>query len=359
MLAGAPSGGGESDGDVAPAAPAPAMEQAMGGNAMLKMQAPMPEGPPVRRAGPRKVFHEGWISLKTTDMAKTLDSATKLAESIGGYVESRNDNSLVVRLPVEKFRDNFDRFVLLGALVSKSQRADDITELFLESELRLKVAKASLERLTQLLAESRDANEKLQILRQIQRLSEQIEREEANKKDLAKKAAFSRLTLNVQPFIFESESSEPIGAFAWIHQLNPLRTSEYFASKPSKLKVPEAMVDLALDPWFGDGLWAAAASDGSELWSRRLCNKPTGDAAFWLEAIAFRQAKSFAKSERLDAGKWKVLRLESYDALPYTWLIAVTTDGDELQVAEAFFPDPTARDAHMPAVLKALQEVAP
>lgn len=307
---------------------------------------------------PRMVFHEGWIELKSTDPTHTLDSAAAMTIALGGYVESRSTESLILRIPVEQFRANFDRFVVLGTLQRKELRTEDITDQFLDNELRLRVAKETLERLQTLLAESLNPEEKLRILRDIQRLSKQIELAETHKRDLEKKSAFSRLNLQVYPFVFEGEErEEPIGAFRWITQLNPLRTAETCNGEALELKAPHGFVDLQLH----DSLpvWSASANDGAEFWARKRENEPQGDASFWVETLRLRLGKDFAHTEVHDAKSWKVLLLRSFDSEPYTWLVAVRSDEEDLHVAEAFFPDPQTVQTHLDAVLSVLKEGTP
>ena len=338
---------------MAPPAPAPALGMAK--SAMRKEDVasePMAADLPQQK---RMVFHEGWISLKSTEPPATLDSATSMAASLGGYVESRDAGSVVLRIPVEVFRANFDRFVALGTLVSKELKTEDITDQFLDTELRLRVAKETLDRLQTLLAESKDQNEKLRLLQEIQRLSQQIELDESRKRELLKKASYSRLTLSVQPFIFDNAGQEePIGAFQWIHQLMPTRQNESVTGEALEMKIPQGFVDLELDD---DELpWAAAASDGAEIWARELKNNPKGDAEFWIEALRIRLGKTFAKAEVSSAGSWKVPQLTSFDAVPYTWLLATRSNHCELQLVEAFFPGPPSKETHLSAVLSVLQE---
>lgn len=347
----------------AEAAPAPvmmksmAMRGALAGNGMAEEQ-PAPESAPAEEPQqPRMVFHEGWIHLRSTNPSQTLDSAGKMALALGGYIEQRDQNSTVLRIPVNTFRQNFDAFVALGTLLRKEIRTEDITEQFLDNELRLRVAKETLERMQTLLAESLNPEEKLRLLREIQRLTKQIELQEANKRDLEKKAAFSRLNLNVDPFVFEgANQEESIGAFRWIAELRPLRTQETQVGKELELKAPQSFVDLDLDSKL---IWASAANDGCEFWAYSKDNEPKGDATFWNEALRIRLSKSFAKAEVRDANSWKVLILESYDAKPYSWLVAVRTQKDDLQIAEAFFPSPEALAAHLEAVLTVLKESNP
>lgn len=316
----------------------------------------MPLASPKARAK-RMVFNEGWITLRSTEPGQTMDNAAALATRSGGFVESRNTFQLVLRIPVDSFRIVFERLTLLATLVSKEIRAEDITEQFMDTELRLRIAKETLERLQTLLAESKDSEEKLRLLAEIQRLSQQIELDEARKRDLSKKAAFSRVTLQVHPFLFTAEGDEPIQAFRWIQNLNPTRSNEFLQAKPLKLAVPKGFVDLELDD--NGRPWVASASNASELWARKLKNSPEGNSTFWIETLRIRLEKSFAKADTASIGNWKYLILRSFGERPYTWMVAVSTESKYLYLAEAFFPSDDAKDAHFQRVLEAFKEAKP
>jgi len=327
---------------------------------LMAMDAP-PEPVPVVQMNapstPRMVFHDGRAQLKSLEPQVTLDTATAMAIRLGGYVEARNAGHLVLRIPVDKFLDNFENFVALGTLVTKSMTSEDITDQYADTELRLRIAKTTLERLKILLAQSTDASEKLSLLQDIQRVSQQIELDEAHKRELGKKAAFSRLTLDVEPFVFAAENEEPIAAFRWIQSLNPLRANESFDNDALTLLVPKDFIDLQLKD--DEKPWAAAASDGAEIWARTRDNDPKGDAAFWIETLRLRLAKPFKTIEVVDAGVWKVLLMTSFDHTPYTWMVAVRVDKNDLRVAEAFFPTPQSLAAHRDAVLEVLKGELP
>ena len=318
------------------------------------------EAPSSVDSSPRMVFHEGHLVLKSVNPAKTLDSAVLLAQSFGGFLESREGAMVVLRIPADTFRVCFDRFAALGTLVSKNLRSDDITTQFQETALRLRVARETLERLQTLLSESRDANEKIRLLREIQRLSEQIKRMEAQSRELEKKSQFSRLTLSVLPFVFRAEDSEePIAVFRWIHQLNPLRLQENAVSvtvsksRPLRLAVPLGFVDLKAED--SSTYWCSVSGDGSELWARRMENEPRGNATFWAEAIRLRLQEPFAKTEVLPVGTWMTVKMTSHGDCPYVWWVSVRILGGELQVSEAFFPDLAALSTHAQAVLAVLE----
>lgn len=298
----------------------------------------------------RLVYYNGGVELKATQPETVLDTATRRVQALGGYVESRNPNAVVLRVPVAHFRAFFEMAQTLGVLQNKWMRADDITDAFQDNALRIQIGEATLARLHELLASSTDDNEKLNLLREIQRVNDELEVRKNQQALLAQQAAYSRLELNVQPFVFETGRADlGIRAFAWFAQLNATRTAETRLGKKVELTVPASLVPLELKK-----AWAARSADGVDFWTFRRENEPQGDSAFWRDAIRNSLAPSFAKADTFTVGSFAVLRLESFGPNTYVWWITTSSCDRKLFVAEAFFPDLAAEQRHAEAIRSSL-----
>lgn len=303
-----------------------------------------------KEASPRLVYYHGGVSLKATQPDAVMDTAEARARALGGYVESRSANLVALRIPVAHFRSFFAMAKTLGVKQREWMRADDITDAFQDISLRIQIGEATLARLQELLASSTQNEEKLQLLREIRRVSDELEGLKNNQELLARQAAFSRLELEVQPFVFETGRADlGIDAFGWFARLQPERRNEPRLGKKAKLKLPEGLVSLELKK-----AWAARSADGAELWTFQRNNEPRGDGAFWRDALAYSLSRSFAKAEKSQSGPFSLLRLESHGASPYVWYIATQSQGKKLYVAEAYFPDLAAEARHGEAIRQSL-----
>jgi hypothetical protein len=349
------------------AAPAAAPQRAMMSKAVVADQAVMlesmdmvgaaQEGSVAEEPAPtpgtqtgRMVYYNGGIELKATLPEAVLDTAGARVLALGGYVESRNPNFAVLRVPVAHFRAFFEATQSLGVLQNKWMRADDITDAFQDNALRIKIGEATLARLHELLAASTNDDEKLRLLREIQRVNDELEQRKTRQEVLAKQAAYSRLELNVQPFVFETGRADlGIHAFAWFSQLNALRSQEPKLGKKAELTVPTGLV--AID---SSASWLARSADGVDLWMFRRANEPRGTGAFWCEALRNSLAPSFAKADTFTVGEFSVLRLESFGPNAYVWWIAAHSAKKKLYIAEAYFPDLAAETRHGEAIRQSL-----
>jgi hypothetical protein len=283
----------------------------------------------------------------------SLSDVTKLAIASGGYLERLSDTSVTVRVPVAKFRDVYTEVLKMGDVLGKSISAQDVTDAFLALDLRLASARATRDRLTELLAKAQTEAEKLQLLREIQRLTEEIDSLEVQTRTLSTLAAFSRITVEAvarQPGMM-GEVVDDVAAFRWIRMLSPFRQDVLYSGKRLSFDPPGGMVQLALKHRF-----IAESADGAVFRAMRLKNRPRGDSAFWMEALKQRLEPEFASAQELEAGEFRVLRLTERSDTPYQYLVGVRSRGRRLQVVEIYFPSSAQAERYEKAVLAVIAE---
>ena len=296
----------------------------------------------------RMVFYTGYAQLRVTRPEELVDAVAKAAEARGGFVERRSLTSITVRVPVAQFEDAWREALGLGEVMSKSLTAQDVTEAFQDVELRLAAHQAMLVRYQELLAKTTEEQEKLRILREIQRLSEEIDLIQSQLRTLGSLAAFSRLTVEGVPrqALVERAVREEIEGFDFIQRLSPFRADVNYEGELLKLTVPEGFVALNDREHF-----SAESADGAILRATKLKNEPAGDAAFWIAAIQDRLGSEFASAERSEIGGFQVLRLVEPGADdPYRYLIAVRVEGKHLQLIEIVYPGAAQEERYNAAV---------
>jgi len=255
-------------------------------------------------------------------------------------------------VPAGRFEEVYARLLTLGDVLEKSVAVQDITDQYTDVELRLRIAEAARRRMVELLAKAKGEKEKLSILKEIERLSTQIEYLTAQRETLLKMAQFARITLEVEERAFEQgRADEPIGAFAWIADLSPFEKQVAAGGGEWKPAAPAGFVVLEKTT-----PWSAESADGAAVWASRQANIPAGDTNFWLAAVRLRLAPQFASAETLTAGGFKVLRLVARGDKPYVYGIALRAqrDGEKFDLAEMYFPSQAHETRHGAAVLDAL-----
>jgi len=302
----------------------------------------------------RMVHYSGWARLRVDKVETATDTLSALAKASGGWVERMGGNSITLRVPVGDFRAKMAEILKMGEVLDKNISAQDVTEAFLSVELRLQTARGARDRLVALLAKSEDENEKLALVREIQRLSEEIDRLESQGKTLGALANFSRITVELVPreaLAWQGAGAESL-TFAWIRALSPFNDDIVGTGKRLKLPVPDGMVELDLKRRF-----IAESPDGARIWSGKLQSLTLGDSAFWVSALQERFGKEFASAEVRTYGQLKVLRLVDRGDNPYTWLIGVRAEGKTLHLVEVLFPDAAAEARYGAAVEVSLRSL--
>jgi hypothetical protein len=311
------------------------------------------------QAGPgrqRMIYHNGFMRLRSPQPRNLVDEATRIVEARGGYVEQLDADKAVFRVPVKEFKDVFDRLLKLGNVLEQSVRTEDITDAFMDVDSRLNIARNTRRRLMKLLAKAKSEKEKIRILHEIERLSIRIETLTAQRDHLLSEARFSRITLRVEARRLNESTvrRERIKAFEWIHKLSPFSDEVPGSGKPLELDIPQGMV--ALD---AKGLWVAESAGGTVLRASRHEKQPAGDTAFWLDAVKLRLSPGYARVQVLDAGEFKILRLEDRSETPYIYLVGLhVTHKKVLELVEVYYPTPIQEDRYKEAVLAAIRRGA-
>ena len=332
------SGGSSSSSSGAPP-PAPSMQPGSPAPEPPADSAPAQEQPKAERM----VHYDGWMQLRVTRVQDALDAAAKLAEDVGGKVERMSGGTITVAVPVARFESSFALLTELGDLMNKSITATDITDQFTSTELRLRTAETTRTRLQELLAKATEETEKLQLLREIARLTEQIDLMESQVELLASLASFSRITVEAVPrqAVGQGAQREEPWGLGWIQRLSPFRQDVVAAGKLLKLDVPEGFVALDIKKRF-----VAESADGVILRSGKLLNEPHGDTEFWLAAIQQRLEPEFASATVQTWGAYRVLTLVQGDDEPYVYIVAVSADDKWLQLIEVYYPGFQEQERH-------------
>jgi hypothetical protein len=334
------------------AAPIPSMALSKAPPAVVPEPSADLPAPAAEPARARMVHHDGTISLRTPRPMVLVDAASRIVESSGGYVEKLDGETTVFRVPLETFQKVFDQLLGLGDVLDHSITTEDITDAFMDVDLRLTIARRTRRRLADLLARAKSDKEKIRILREIQRVSIQIETLSAQKERLLSMARYSRITLHIETRRLARSDArhEEIAAFEWIGRLWPFDDQVARSGKPLALKVPERMVALE-----NKGLWVAESADGAFVRASVHKLQPQGDTAFWLQAVRLRLSPDYADASILDVGHFKMLRLEDRSASPFVYLVGLRVDPRQaLEVVEIYFPTPAHETRYKAAVFSAI-----
>jgi hypothetical protein len=304
----------------------------------------------------RMVHYDGAITERSPNPETVVDSAILFIRSIGGVVVSFSSRSAVFNVPVEKFKMVFDSLLTFAEVMNKSISAEDITEQFRDVEVRIKIAKATIERLKALLAKEENDTVKIRLLSEIKALSETVERLTRKREVLKASAEYSTIRFEVLAHHPEAMRyyKHELRGFAWINEMTPLNAEERATGRYFKQSVPKGMVKVKSRALGGRRLWRASSADGAEFWSWKRNNKPRGTTEFWFSALVERKNNEYSDLDSLTAGSFKIIRLRSYGAEPYVYYIGVRSVGKKVEVIETYFPSERQEKRYKDAILAVL-----
>jgi hypothetical protein len=297
----------------------------------------------------RRRIYSGYARLRVGSTLEAKDSLARMAEEAGGYVESSAGDTVSLRVPAADFDDFFAQVLSLGEVIERRVETFDVTEQYQDLAARLAVARRTRERLYELLGRTTDVEERLALLREIRRLTEQIERIELSLELLERQIAFSRITVQLVPRLADEATLRGAIPFGWIADLDPLYASLRRLRARVGITLPE---DFAI--FERERTFRAESPEGTRVRVGTTANEPRGDGAFWSNALTHHLAPLYRTVEAVSLGQLEGVLLTSKDREPFSFLVAVKAEGRRLHVVEVFFPDPAALRTRLSEIEDAL-----
>ena len=164
------------------------------------------------------LIYTAQLSLAVFQVEKGLDAVERLGRDAGGYLSTRQDNAVTIRVPRDRFDDVVARIEALGDVLHRDIRAQDVTDEFVDLEARLRNARAMRSRLEDLLAKA-NVKEAIEIEGQLGRVTEEIERLEGKLKLLRDQIAFSTITVTFAPVADQPVRDNALLPFPWVEHL--------------------------------------------------------------------------------------------------------------------------------------------
>jgi hypothetical protein len=165
------------------------------------------------------IVYTATITMAVYQVQPNLAMVERIAKEQGGYLSVRTDNKITVRIPRAKFEPTLAAIEKIGDVLHRDVTAEDVTDQYVDLEIRIKNARAMQTRLKQLL-EKAAVKEALEIEKELARVTEELELMEGRLKLLKDKIAYSSITV-----VFEGRGATLTGAskvrlpFPWLGHL--------------------------------------------------------------------------------------------------------------------------------------------
>lgn len=177
-----------------------------------------PAPPEAKKIKPLLIYTANY-TLAVFETTEKIDAVQKLATDLEGYLVRRDDTSITVRVPSEKYREALVTVGKLGDVLHREETVEDVTDQFMDIMTRLENARAVRDRLQKLLEQSQDVKSALEVERELARLTEKIEVMEGRLKRLRELVAFSTITVRFEARPTERVKSNVRLPFPWLDRL--------------------------------------------------------------------------------------------------------------------------------------------
>ncbi len=149
---------------------------------------------------------------------QAIGQVEQIAKDNGGFLSSRGDNQIVIRVPRSRFQAALAAVEKTGDVLHRDVRAEDVTDAYMDLEVRIKNARAMRDQLAALLLKA-NVKEALEIERELGRVTEELERMEGQMKLLKDKLAYSTITVTYAARGSTIEANKVRLPFPWLSQL--------------------------------------------------------------------------------------------------------------------------------------------
>jgi len=160
----------------------------------------------------RKIIKNADMRLLVKDTDVAIDRTTQIVTDLGGYIVSSrtwyqdyfNNNlryaTITIGIPVDQFERALQRFRDLSVRVlDENASGEDVTDQYVDLQSQLQNLEATRARVQQFLDDSKTVDEALRINQQLSDIEAEIEQIKGRMNYLADRAAFSTITVNLEP----------------------------------------------------------------------------------------------------------------------------------------------------------------
>ena len=314
----------------------------------------------------RMMAYTAGFTLTVKKRNTALDEVKKLAESLGGYLVSSARGNMKLKIPVAKADEFLKMSGEYGKMSDFRISSEDLTDTITDLGVRLDNLRKLRKRLTELLTKAKNVDEMLKVERELNRITTEIERIDAQLQNNKNRVAF--VTFDVA--IIEEHGAIPDGtpqAFDRFSFLQKLASNNAGMDDEPLfgLNTPEGFVEIGTGA--RESGFAATSSDDCIFRTWEADAAANSTLEFWEKVIcralqsrqSFEQLKSFPAEFRGQPAVKITAKVNTARGLQL-YMAVISLDkcliGDsKLQIVEFFGPEEAFRK-HEKMVIAALQK---
>lgn len=148
----------------------------------------------------RKIIKTGSLSYEVKNLSETEEKIAAWLEGFGGYIadtwSNRNNMNVTVKVPSSSFEDAMNSTGDFGELLSRSISTEDVSENYYDLETRLETRKILQKKLESYLAGAKSISDLLEIERQLNDVTSELESMEKQFRRLSNQIDFSTISIS-------------------------------------------------------------------------------------------------------------------------------------------------------------------
>lgn len=162
----------------------------------------------------RLLTYKGNLNLEISsgESQEIRNKVFEYLQKIEGYITTETTNNLSIKVPSQKYREATAYLKTLGKVTYESYSIEDITEAYYDSKIRLENAVKLQVRLTELLKRAKSVQETVEVEKELNRVTNEIETHKSRLFRLDNQIQFSTLTVH----LIEKEKEPKLGPVGWV-----------------------------------------------------------------------------------------------------------------------------------------------
>ncbi len=146
------------------------------------------------------------LAVQVKDVPKAIDKARSAAEDAGGIVgdettdrdgDGYDRSELVLRVPQERYEDVLDALAGTGKLISRTVKAEDVTDQVVDVDSRVKSQRASVDRVRKLMDQATDLSDVVSLEGELSTREADLESLLAQQASLKDRTSLATITLSL------------------------------------------------------------------------------------------------------------------------------------------------------------------
>lgn len=233
----------------------------------------------------RKISYKTHLAMQCPDVSKAIRSAGEIARKHHGYVSQSDNISIRMKIPVDAADAALAELEALGKVTERQISAQDVTEQYVDTQVRIDNLRKLHGKLTELLNRAKNVDEILKVERELSRVTTSLERYEAMMKNLALRVTMVDMSIRFRP-VLQTEAAGPMIPIPWVGKLGTeISKRDFLLNKssdvPFKVTAPAGFAVL----FSNENMLYAVNSEDVVLKLSWESNFRDADAAFYRALI--------------------------------------------------------------------------